>query len=203
MLTLSQIQKIYPHNKSPEQLVQVLNGLLPQYQINTRERLACFLAQCGHESGEFNNLKENLNYSAKGLCGTWPKRFASLSDALLYDRNPEMIANKVYCDRMGNGPKSSGDGWKYRGRGCIQLTGKDNYTKFAKSIGKTLDDTVVYCETLQGAIESGCYFWKVNNLNQYCDSKDFKGLTKAINGGLNGLEDRIRLYNIAMSVLVD
>ena len=201
MLTLIQIKKIFPHNKNPEGLVQVLNVLLPKYHIDTKERLACFLSQCGHESGEFNNLKENLNYSAKGLCATWNKRFPTLLDALPYERNPEKIANKVYCNRMGNGSESSGDGWKYRGRGCIQLTGKENYTEFASSVGKSLEEAVEYCETLQGAIESGCYFWKENNLNQYCDGKDFKGLTEAINGRLNGYDDRLRLHNLAISIL--
>ncbi|CAB4127254.1 COG3179 Predicted chitinase [uncultured Caudovirales phage] len=201
MLTIEQIKKILPNNKKPESLTQSLNSVLPNYNINTKERIACFLAQCAHESGEFNRLTENLNYSGQGLCGTWPKRFPSLTEALPYDRNPEMIANKVYCDRMGNGPESSGDGWKYRGRGCIQLTGKLNYTKFAKYIGKSLEETILYCETLQGAIESGCYFWKVNNLNQYCDNKDFVGLTKAINGGETGYDDRLRLKILAISIL--
>jgi putative chitinase len=203
MLTVEQIQKIFPNNKKPEALTQALNVVLPKYNINTKERIVCFLAQCGHESGEFNRLVENLNYSGQGLCTTWHSRFPTLQEALPYERNPEKIANKVYCDRLGNGPESSGDGWKSRGRGAIQLTGKNNYTKFAKSIGKTLDETVAYCGTMDGAIESACYFWKVNNLNKFCDNKDFTGLTEAVNGGDNGLVDRLRLYNLAIRVLGD
>jgi putative chitinase len=203
MITIDQLKKICPNNKQPEELLVVLNKVLPKYEINTKERIACFLSQCGHESAQFNTLKENLNYSAQGLRNTWPKRFPSMDIANIYARNPVKIANKVYCDRMGNGSEESGDGYKFRGRGCIQLTGKGNYTKFAHSIGKSVDETVNYCETLEGALESGCFFWKTNNINRFADAKDFTGLTKAINGGLNGLEDRKHNYDIAIQVLAD
>ena len=201
MITLDQLKKICPNNKQPEELLVVLNKVLPKYQINTKERIACFLSQCGHESAQFNTLKENLNYSAQGLRNTWPKRFPSLEVATPYHRNPVKIANKVYADRLGNGPESSGEGYKFCGRGAIQLTGKENYTKFAESIGKTLDETVAYCETLEGAIASACFFWKTKNLNRFADAKDFKGLTKAINGGFIGLEDRKHHYDIAIQSL--
>ena len=203
MLTLEQIQYLCPNNKNPKDLTTALNIILPKYEINTKERIACFLAQTIHESTQYTTLKENLNYSAAGLCATWKKRFPSVDSARPYHRNPIKIANKVYCDRMGNGSESSGDGYKFRGRGCIQLTGKDNYTLFAKSIGKTVDETVAYCETLQGALESGCFFWKTNNLNKLADSGNFIGLTKVINGGTTGLEDRKDIYNIAIQVLTD
>ena len=114
---------------------------------------------------------------------------------------PEKIANKVYADRLGNGNEASGEGFKYRGRGAIQLTGKANYQAFAKSLGKTLDDTVAYCETLDGAIASACFFWKTNNLNKLVDANDFVGLTKKINGGVIGLDDRKKHYATALSVL--
>lgn len=201
MLTLEQIKYLCPLNKNPKDLTTFLNAILPKYDINTKERIACFLAQCSHESNQFTTLKENLNYSASGLHSTWKKRFPTLDSARPYHRNPEKIANKVYCDRMGNGSEASGEGYKYRGRGCIQLTGKENYTKFAKSIGKTLDETVSYCETLEGALESGCFFWKTNNLNKLVDAGNFTGLTKAINGGENGLEERQELYNIAIQLV--
>lgn len=201
MITLNQLKKICPNNKQPEALLEVLNKVLPKYEINTKERIACFLAQCGHESAQFTVLKENLNYSAQGLCNTWPKRFTSLEMATPYNRNPEKIANKVYADRMGNGSEASGDGFKFRGRGCIQLTGKENYQAFATDCGKTLDETVTYCETLEGAIASGCFFWKTNNLNKYADSSEFTTLTKRINGGVIGLEDRKQHYNSAIQVL--
>lgn len=201
MITVEQFKKICPNNKNPEQVVDVLNKVLPEYGITTKNQVACFIGQCGHESGEFNILKENLNYSAESLCKVWPKRFPSVSVAQPYNRNPEKIANKVYCDRMGNGNEASGDGWKYRGKGCIQLTGKDNYSKFAKAIGKTLDEAVAYCETLEGAIASGCYFWQSNNLNRFCDKLDHLGLTKAINGGNHGYDDRVNKSKKALAVL--
>lgn len=201
MIKAEHIKKIFPNNKQPEALANALNYVLPQYDITSKEQVACFLGQCGHESGEFNVLKENLNYSAEGLCKVWPKRFPSASAAQPYNRNPEKIANKVYADRMGNGSEASGEGFKFRGRGCIQLTGKDNYTKFAKACGKSLDDAVSYCETLEGALASGAFFWKTNNLNRFVEKKDYTGLTKAINGGTHGLDDRTNKYKKALSVL--
>lgn len=201
MITLEQIKKICPNNKQPEALLGVLNKVLPEYEINTKKRVCAFLAQCGHESAQFTALKENLNYSAAGLCSVWPKRFTSAAMAAPYNRNPEKIANKVYCDRMGNGSETSGDGFKFRGRGCIQTTGKCNYEALAKAIGKSLDATVAYCETLEGAIESGAFFWKVNKLNQYCDSGDFVTLTKRINGGTVGLADRQKHLDEALKII--
>ena len=188
--TKDQIAKCASNNKEPEKLYAALAAVLPKYEINTKERVAAFMAQCGHESVDFTKLKENLNYSAKGLHSTWPKRFVSEEAAKPYERNAEKIANKVYSDRMGNGPEASGDGWKYRGRGAIQLTGKDNYTAFAKSVGKTVDEVVVYLDTLEGAIESACWFWKKNNLNALSDAKDMIKATKVINGGDLGLAER-------------
>lgn len=201
MITLEQIQYLCPKNKNPKDLTTFLNAILPKYDINTKERIACFLAQVIHESSQFTALKENLNYSAQGLCATWAKRFPTMASAKPYSRSPEKIANLVYCDRMGNGSEASGDGWKYRGRGAIMLTGKDNYNKFAKSIGKSLDDTVAYCETLEGALESGCWFWSINNLNRLVDAGNFTGLTRAINGGENGLSARKEIYNIVIQMI--
>jgi putative chitinase len=177
-------------NNHPGALFPIFEDIFPKYDITTVERVAGFLAQCGHESADFTVLKENLNYSADGLHRVFPKRFPTLESAQPYNRNPEKIANKIYCDRMGNGPEASGDGYKYRGRGAIQLTGKDNYSKFAAAVGKSLDEAVVYTETLSGAIESACWFWKTHNLNTYCDNNDIVGMTKVINGGTIGLEDR-------------
>ena len=193
--TKEQIAKCAPRNKNPGELYEALAQVLPRYDINTPERVAAFMAQCGHESVDFSVLRENLNYSAKGLHGTWPKRFPTLESAQPYERNPEKIANKVYSDRMGNGPEASGDGWKYRGRGAIQLTGKDNYSRFAKDIGKSLDEAIVYVETLAGAIESACWFWKNNGLNAVSDTRDMKLATKKINGGDLGLKERTDHFN--------
>ena len=146
-------------------------------------------------------MKENLNYSAEGLTKVFPRRFPALDIAQKYNRQPEKIANKIYADRMGNGPESSGDGYKYHGRGAIQLTGHDNYKAFADSVDKTIDEAVAYTETLSGAIESACWFWNTNKLNQYADSADLVTLTKRINGGTIGLDDRVKHYNHNIEVL--
>jgi len=164
-------------------------------------RLAGFLAQVAHESGGFNFVKENLNYSAKGLMNIFKKYFPTEELAKQYERKPEKIANRVYANRMGNGPEESGDGYKFCGRGLIQLTGKQNYTKFAADLGISVDETVAYLETPNGAVSSAGWFWDNNNLNQYCDSGDFVTLTKRINGGTIGIEDRKHHFDIAMKYL--
>lgn len=198
--TLNQIERCLPNHHNVDILYPEFKRILPHYFIDTPERVAAFLAQCGHESLDFTKLKENLNYSAVALVKYWPKRFDP-ETAKLYNRNPEKIANKVYANRMGNGPEESGDGWKYRGRGAIQLTGKDNYQKFADFMGKTLDDVVIYLETVGGAIESAAWFWNQKDLNDYADKKDIKGMTKIINGGYNGLEERQEHFNRNLEIL--
>jgi putative chitinase len=200
-ITIDLLKKLFPSNKNREALCEVLCAILPKYEINTKDRIAGFLSQCGHESGGFAVLSENLNYSAEGLCKTFPSKFPSASAAQPYHRQPEKIANKVYSNKNGNGPEASGDGYKYRGRGAIQLTGKANYESFAKSIGKTLNETVNYCETLEGAICSAAWFWSKNNLNICADCNDVKAMTKKINGGTNGLAEREHLYKQAQTLL--
>ena len=200
-LTTDKLAKCLPRNKNIAELHAALTAVLPKYQINTVERVAAFLAQCGHESADFTVLRENLNYSAEGLSKVFPKRFPTVAAAQPYHRQPEKIANRIYADRMGNGPEASGEGFKFRGRGAIQLTGKENYTKFANSIGKSLDETVAYTETLAGAIESACWFWNTNKLNVLADAKDIVGLTKRINGGTIGLEDRKKHFEHNLTIL--
>jgi putative chitinase len=200
-LTLDKLKQCVKNNKQPEQLLKALTVAFPKYDINTAERAAGFLAQCGHESMDFTVLKENLNYGAKGLRGTFVKYFADDAIATKYERKPEMIANRVYASRMGNGNEASGDGYKYRGRGAIQLTGRDNYSAFATAIGKSIDETIAYLETLDGAIESACWFWKKNGLNEIADKKDILAMTKRINGGTIGLEDRKKHYEHNLEVL--
>jgi putative chitinase len=192
---------MFPKYKYPEDLAEALTEQFEKYEINTVNRAAGFLAQCGHESAGFTILQENLNYSADGLNKIFKKYFPTVADATPYARNPEKIANKVYGGRMGNGPESSGDGYKFRGRGAIQLTGRDNYTKFAKSVGLTLEEAVADLETLDGAIESACWFWKTNGLNAICDKDDIVLMTKRINGGTIGLEDRKKHYAEAKHLL--
>ena len=189
-LKLEQLKQIVEKNPYIEHWHRALVQLLPDYEINTPQRMAAFLAQCGHESMDFGILQENLNYGAKGLLNTFGKYFHSHEHAVQYERQPELIANHVYANRMGNGDTASGDGWQYRGRGAIQLTGRSNYQAFANSIQYSLEDTVAYTETLQGAIESAAWFWWKHNLNKLADDRNITQLTRVINGGNNGLEER-------------
>jgi putative chitinase len=176
-----------------------LNKTFDTFEINTQNRLSMFLAQIGHESGDFKFLKENLNYSAQGLLGTFPKYFDQDSAAACA-RQPEKIANIVYAKRMGNGDSESGDGYRFRGRGCIQITGRDNYTAFAKAMDMSLNDAVAYLETIEGACVSAGWFWSTNKLNASADKGDIKANTKKINGGTIGLDDRAARYNRLLSV---
>jgi putative chitinase len=200
MLTLDQLTKIIPTNKESSEWLVILNEILPKYDINTPARLAGFLAQSAHESADFKLLEENLNYSASGLQRTWPSRFDSKT-AAAYARKPEAIANKVYSSRMGNGDEASGDGWRFRGRGIKQLTGRNNYTAFGNSVGMTAELAADYLTTKKGAVESAAWFWKTNRLNRFADANDIVGMTKAINGGTIGLEDRQRRYEAAKKIL--
>jgi len=188
--TEDKLKECVPTNNNISGLFNALSEILPKYDITTPRRVAGFLAQCGHECADFTMLHENLNYSADGLHKVFPKRFPTVESAQPYNRQPEKIANKIYSDRMGNGNEASGDGYKFRGRGAIQLTGKDNYSRFAESIGKDLDEAVAYCDTLEGAIESACWFWTTHNLNAKADENDVTGSTKVINGGTLGIDDR-------------
>lgn len=182
-------------------LITKYNALFEKYEVNTPKRLAMFMSQCSHESGGFKFVKENLNYSAQGLCKVFSKYFTP-EKAKICERQPEKIANIVYANRMGNGNESSGDGFRYRGRGYIQLTGKENYTNFAKHCNKELNDSFLkWCESEEGAIQSALWFWNKNNLNQYADTDDIKTCTKKINGGFNGLEDRIKKYEAFKKLL--
>jgi putative chitinase len=163
--------------------------------------VAHFIAQCAHESGNFLFIKENLNYRAESLMKTWPRLFPTIEIARQYEKQPEKIANRAYGNRMGNGPEESGDGWRYCGRGLIQLTGKDNYTFFAGSLDISVEEAAEYLATFEGAAQSACWYWEQNNLNRFADANDVRGLTKAINGGYLGLEDRIKHTNHALHIL--
>jgi putative chitinase len=172
------------------------------WEVDTPERVAMFLAQCGHESGGFRVLSENLNYSAKALDSIFPKYFKRAGrDANEYHRQPEKIANVIYAGRMDNGNTDSGDGWRFRGGGILQLTGRYNYTKFAEAVEMPVEEAVDYVRTKEGALDSACWFWDTNNLNKYCDDMDIVGATKRINGGTIGLEDRKKHYVHALDVL--
>jgi len=201
ILTRDQLTQLLPGNPHLDYWYHALEQALPDYDINTPERVAAFMAQCAHESGNFRALKENLNYKAASLRRTFSKYFPNDEIAAAYANKPEKIANRVYGGRMGNGPEESGDGYKYCGRGLIQLTGKQNYQNFADSIETPVEDIPEYLATFEGAVQSACWFWESNNLNQWADKGDILTLTKRINGGTIGLEDRIKHYNHALHVL--
>jgi putative chitinase len=203
-VTLELLQKLCVHTKSTilQNYVEPLNTVAEYYEMTVNPaRLAGFVAQVAHESGGFTATKENLNYSAAGLQTIFHKYFLDADIAQAYARKPEKIACRVYANRMGNGDEHSGDGYMFCGRGLIQLTGRLNYTKFASDLGLSLEDTVAYLETPNGAVSSAGWFWDQNNLNQYCDSGDFVTLTKRINGGTIGIEDRQKGFNIALQYL--
>jgi putative chitinase len=204
MITLDILRAICPKTKPAilENYVEPINTVGQYYEMfDNPKRIAGFLAQVAHESGGFTAIKENLNYSAKGLMTTFKKYFPDEATAKQYEKKPEKIANRVYANRMKNGPEESGDGYRFCGRGLIQLTGRDNYTKFAQALDMSIEDTVAYLETPNGALVSAAWFWDNNKLNQYCDRDDFVTLTKRINGGTIGLEDRKHHYQIALNLL--
>lgn len=201
MLTVDQLRQMIPGNPYVEQWHAALTQLLPDYGIDTPQRIAAFIAQCAHESANFRILRENLNYRWESLRKVFPKYFPDDATAQAYAKQPEKIANRVYANRMGNGPEESGDGWRYCGRGLIQLTGRINYQDFADSIETPLEQITDYLGTFEGAAQSACWFWEKNKLNQWADTGDIKELTRRINGGYIGLEDRIKHYNHALHVL--
>jgi len=199
-ITQQQLAQILPGNPYVEHWCDALNKILPDYDITTPQRTSAFLAQCAHESGGFTALHENLNYKAESLCKVWPRYF-NTSNANDYAHQPEKIANRAYAGRMGNGNEASGDGWSYCGRGLIQLTGKNNYQAFADSIETDISEIPTYLQTFEGAIQSACWFWENNNLNACADAGDIVKMTKVINGGTLGLDDRTARYNHALQIL--
>ena len=200
LLTLDQLKQMVK-NPHIDHWYAALSELLDDYEINTPRRIAAFIAQCAHESGNFVFIKENLNYKAASLRKVFPKYFPTDVQAAEYANKPERIANRVYANRMGNGNEASGDGYRYCGRGLIQLTGKDNYTFFAGSLSISEADASEYLATFEGAAQSACWFWEQNNLNRLADAGDIKGLTRAINGGYIGLEDRCNHYEHALHIM--
>jgi len=178
-----------------------LNMTMVRNDIESPVRQAMFLSQVAHESGSFRAVVENLNYSVNGLRSVFRKYFPDDEIAAQYARQPEKIANRVYANRMGNGDEASGDGWKYRGRGLIQLTGKDNYTAFSLQANNEAiikPDLVAQPEL---AAESAGWFWVTNGLNRLADTGDVKAVTRRINGGFNGLDDRQKKYDLLMTIL--
>jgi len=201
-LTLESLSELFSSTRTDKLALYVepLNEIPVTYGIDTPLRLQMFLAQVGHESGGLSVIEENLNYSATGLLRTFPKYF-TVAQANVYARHPEMIANRVYANRMGNKDEFSGDGWRYRGRGLIQLTGANNYQTFASHMMLSVADILDYALTPDGAVTSACWYWEKNTLNYYADQEDVKGCTYKINGGYNGLKDRESLYEEAKRLI--
>ena len=207
MITLEQFSAMIPKNKDPEEWYENVVDMFKKYDITTPLRIAGFMAQCSHESADFTALEENLNYSEKALASVFGRYFGEgKRDPAEYARQPEKIANYVYQDEfrskqgaMGN--TQPGDGWKFRGRGIKQLTGRNNYTAFGKSVGMTAEEAAEYVATKKGALESACWFWATNKIDRFADADDIVGMSKKINGGTIGLEDRKARYERAKALL--
>lgn len=201
LFTVEQLNQMVTGNSQISDWYEPLMEQLPKYDINTPNRIAGFIAQCGHESASFRTLRENLNYRWESLRKVFPKYFPTDEIAKQYERQPQKIANRVYANRMGNGGEFSGDGWKFAGKGLIQLTGRNNYTLFARSINMNVEQVSDYLLTYEGAVASACWFWKTNNINRFCDENDIVTMTRRINGGTHGLDDRKQRYERALKVL--
>ncbi len=202
MLTKEKIVHLLHGNPEADAWADAAMEILPKYEITTANRIAGFFAQVGHESAGLKLLEENLNYRAETLDKIFPKYFKNAGrNAAEYAKQPEKIANIVYASRMGNGDTASGDGYKFRGRGAIQLTGRENYTNFGKTIGLTAEQVIDYVQTKKGALESACWYWNSRKINAACDANDIVKMTKLVNGGTIGLEDRKKHYNEALAIL--
>lgn len=193
-ITVSQLRQICPDLPEPRaaEFVPAINEAMAWRNINTKARAAAFLAQAAHESGQFRYLVENLNYSAEALRRTWPSRFTE-AQALAMQRQPERIANHVYSSRIGNGPESSGDGWRFRGRGIFQLTGRTNYANCSIALYANAATLLAEPELLEKplpACKSAAWFWQSRGLNELADAGDFRAITQKINGGQHGAQER-------------
>lgn len=207
-ITSDTLRKIYPQSKNIERYAVALDKAMKECGIDTAERARAFLAQVGHESAQLNRVEENLKYSAQALRKVFPKYFPTQQEAVMYAYHPEQIANRVYADRIGNGNEKSGDGWKFRGRGLIQITGRDNYVAMSALMGK---DLTVWPDALLMPLDaclSAALWWKANGLNALADKlatderKTFEAITKRVNGGLNGIDDRWEIYQRAKAAIV-
>lgn len=197
MLTAEKLEKLH----IGAQWLDGLNETFERFGIDTPKKQAAFIGQCGHECGNFKVLEENLNYRAETLCKLWPKRFPSIEFAKQYERQPRKIANSVYSNRMGNRDEASGDGFRFRGRGCIQLTGHSSYYHAGKALGVDFVMEPDLVSTPKYAALTAGWFWSTHNCNEIAERGDWTQLTKKINGGTIGLDDRIKHINHALDVL--
>lgn len=202
MITAETLSQILPDCRDPETWAFELEAAAPVFFINTPQRLAAFIAQTAHESSSYNVLQENLNYSKEGLRKVFPKYFPDDKTAFRYARQPKWIASRVYGGRMGNGGEQSQEGWKYRGRGLIQVTGKNNYracSRYLFNDDRLLDDPDLLL-TPEFAMASAGWYWDANNINKVADAGDFVKLTRLINGGTIGLKHRQEIYAAATEI---
>lgn len=206
-LTQQQLLQILPNaGQRAGVFVPALNRAMQRYQITSNVRMAAFLAQIGHESAQFARLVENLNYSADGLAATWPKRYRGADGkpnalSLNLARHPQAIANNTYAGRNGNGDEVSGDGWRYRGRGLLQITGRANYRAAGQGIGLRLEEEPELLEQPEFSALSAAWWWSSHGLSELADAGKFEQITRVINGGLNGQADRLALWEKAKAVL--
>lgn len=200
-MTLDQFKAIVGNNPYAEHWVEALDKCFEEYEINTPLRQAAFMGQCCVESAKFTAIQENLNYRAESLFKQWKSHFPTMEIAKQYEHQPEKIANRAYENRMGNGPEASGDGWKFRGKGLIQLTGRDNYQAFADSLQMEVDEAAAYLETFEGAVQSACFFWESRNLNALADKGAIDQISHIVNGGTLGQDERRHFYEVSLHVL--
>lgn len=208
ILDPARLRAFLPEAARAEEWSEALAQAMDRFEIITVDRIAAFLAQVAHESAGLARLVEGLNYSARGLMKTWPKRFPNLEKALSYERQPEKLANYVYARRLGNGDEKSGDGWRFRGRGLLQITGRGNYRSCGQALGLTLEDSPEVLETPQLAALSAAQFWQSRGLNELADDRnddnddaDFRSICLIINGGRQGLDARRALWKKAKEAL--
>ncbi len=185
-----------------EPWVAPIQAACQRFEINTIRRVAAFVSQMAHESGLKPGREEDLSYRAARLVEVWPNRFPNIAVATPYAHNPEKLANNTYANRMGNGDEASGDGWKFRGAGPGQLTGKDNWTGFAKDMGLSVDEALSYGRTLEGGVMSFAWFWEENDINRFADTPGVNDETRRINGGEHGLADRKARFDRTVAALL-
>ncbi|EPF1846328.1 glycoside hydrolase family 19 protein [Pseudomonas aeruginosa] len=207
LITEQQLLQIFPNaGHRAGFFVPALNVAMERFGITAPVRVAAFLAQVGHESGQLTRLVENLNYSAQGLAATWPSRYRGADGkpnalALNLARHPQAIANNTYASRNGNGDEASGDGWRYRGRGLLQITGRANYRTAGAGLGQPLEQESELLEQPEFAALSAAWWWSTHGLNELADRGEFAAITRRINGGLNGQSERLELWERAKAVL--
>ena len=201
LITQDQLSQILPENQYVDSWADALNTILPNYDITSINRISAFIGETYVESEAYTQLHENLNYRAASLMREWPSLFPTLAIATQYANSPEAIANRAYANRMGNGNEASGDGWRYCGRGLIQITGRSNYQAFADAMNMSIDDVAPYLLTFAGAVTSACWFWQANDLNYFADNWEIQSLSIRIDGGTNGLAQRIQQCNRVQQIL--